>query len=247
MVLKNFIKRILRTSGYQVVPLPPDQVTSIDIDANELSEIDRILKTFSKESDNPDLNDYKSLKSYLSNERIQIFHELVHHCERESVSFENVSIADVGSGMGYLFRKIAQVANPKQMTGYDTFSSIFPLAKAVCPTALYQSDSLYDIKDQHDIVFCMEVLEHMVDPQAALDKLLQITAPGGVLILSVPNGRYDFQEAGAIREDQHSYWGHIHFWSPESWDLFLNSKHQAYTSIKTGLLSRKHIYAIIHV
>src|SRR6185503_19003237 len=38
----------------------------------------------------------------------------------------------------------------------------------------------------YDAVYCMEVLEHVVDPAAMLDTFDQLLAPGGTLIISVP-------------------------------------------------------------
>ncbi|HXG76904.1 MAG TPA: class I SAM-dependent methyltransferase, partial [Gaiellaceae bacterium] len=39
-----------------------------------------------------------------------------------------------------------------------------------------------------DHVFCMEVLEHVEDDAAALREMARVLAPGGRLVLSVPNG-----------------------------------------------------------
>src|SRR5204862_7644270 len=38
-----------------------------------------------------------------------------------------------------------------------------------------------------DRVYCSEVLEHVVDPPAAVAEIARVLAPGGVAVLSVPN------------------------------------------------------------
>jgi SAM-dependent methyltransferase len=38
----------------------------------------------------------------------------------------------------------------------------------------------------YDAIYCMEVLEHVVDPAAMLDTFKQLLAPGGTLVVSVP-------------------------------------------------------------
>ena len=38
----------------------------------------------------------------------------------------------------------------------------------------------------YDAVYCMEVLEHVVDPAAMLQTLMRLLAPGGTLVISVP-------------------------------------------------------------
>lgn len=47
---------------------------------------------------------------------------------------------------------------------------------------------LYDIPEdrQFDTVFCSEVLEHVVDPVRAVEKLVALTKPGGRIIVTAP-------------------------------------------------------------
>ena len=47
---------------------------------------------------------------------------------------------------------------------------------------------LYDIPEdrQFDTVFCSEVLEHVVDPVRALEKMTRLTKPGGRVIITAP-------------------------------------------------------------
>ena len=191
------------------------------------------------------LRQYRDLKSYLNEERISLFHEIVDLAIGHGVKPDDKIIGDVGCGMGYLFRRIGQLSVPEKMIGYDTFSEILELGRLMSPEAAFINKSIYEIERQHDITFCMEVLEHMVDPEEGLRLLYQQTRPCGVLILSVPNGRYDFQESGNMRADGKSYWGHIHFWSSQSWQLFLSKHLPEGTEIKTGPVGTKHLFAII--
>lgn len=46
----------------------------------------------------------------------------------------------------------------------------------------------YDLpKDAFDLVVCWEVLEHLPHPERAVDKLVAATAPGGIVVLALPN------------------------------------------------------------
>ena len=62
-----------------------------------------------------------------------------------------------------------------------------------------------------DLVLCLDVLEHMVDPWAFVERIGNHLAPGGVLIASIPNlqnyrvlkdlvlrGRFEYREAGIL-------------------------------------------------
>lgn len=40
-----------------------------------------------------------------------------------------------------------------------------------------------------DAIFCLDVLEHLVDPWAQVRRLVQLLAPGGLFVVSVPNIR----------------------------------------------------------
>ena len=41
-------------------------------------------------------------------------------------------------------------------------------------------------KSSYDAIYCMEVLEHVVEPAPLLDRLASLLAPGGTLVISVP-------------------------------------------------------------
>jgi SAM-dependent methyltransferase len=60
---------------------------------------------------------------------------------------------------------------------------------------------LPDIPDASlDLVLCLSVLEHLTDPQEALDGFRRILAPDGVLLLNVPSWRgKTFLELSAFR------------------------------------------------
>ena len=65
---------------------------------------------------------------------------------------------------------------------------------------------------QFDIILCLDVLEHMVNPWLVVDRLVsQYLVPGGTLIVSLPNvrhhsvvlpllfqGRWDYQDEGLL-------------------------------------------------
>jgi len=48
------------------------------------------------------------------------------------------------------------------------------------------SDSIKSIRSKYDVIFMMEVLEHVSNPFKAVSNLRLITKPGGLLVLSSP-------------------------------------------------------------
>jgi 2-polyprenyl-3-methyl-5-hydroxy-6-metoxy-1,4-benzoquinol methylase len=83
---------------------------------------------------------------------------------------------------------------------------------------IYEGSSL-----QFDVIFCIEVLEHLLHPARALRNVVAMLADSGVGLITVPNGRIDTFE------------GHINFWSPESWEVFVKEICAGYT-VETGLI-----------
>lgn len=100
------------------------------------------------------------------------------------------SFLDVGAGecaykkfcthLDYLSQDIAEYDGQGDGKGLQTSSWDTTKLNFVC--------DLYDIpeKRKFDTVFCSEVLEHVVDPVRALEKLAKLTKKGGKVIITAP-------------------------------------------------------------
>jgi len=125
-------------------------------------------------------------------------------------SLEGLSVADVGCGTGDLLALISTLSPSARLYGYETSQGALREAALTCPQATLSTlDITAEIAGPHDVIFCLEVLEHLMDPDAALKNLLASLTPCGILVLSVPDARFD------------NFGGHINFWGPVSWRRFL--------------------------
>jgi SAM-dependent methyltransferase len=100
------------------------------------------------------------------------------------------SLLDVGAGecankgycahLDYVSQDISQYDGQGDGSGLQTGTWDFRQIDIVC--------DLYDIPEdrQFDNVLCTEVLEHVVDPVRALEKLARLVKPGGQLIITAP-------------------------------------------------------------
>lgn len=127
------------------------------------------------------------------------------------VVFDGTDLLDVGCSVGYQLEMIGKRYLPRSLTGYEWSKKTIEIARKLSPSPNYV---LFDIlKDKHnrefDVVMCIEVLEHLLDPETALSNLLSMTSGGGFICITVPNGRKD------------TFNGHISFWSPESFRLLI--------------------------
>ena len=163
-----------------------------------------------KERINEFYADFDTVKAYISPERLKFYERIVRLLPERGIDYKNKRVADVGCGTGHLLRCIYDNFNPLSLTGLEYSEAALVIARTVLPSATFHYFDVYEgVTLKFDIVFCVEVLEHLLFPAAALKNLLDLVDEGGVAVATVPNGRID------------TYEGHINFWSPESWQVFV--------------------------
>jgi 2-polyprenyl-6-hydroxyphenyl methylase/3-demethylubiquinone-9 3-methyltransferase len=99
------------------------------------------------------------------------------------------SALDVGCGAGLLAEPLARLG--ATVTGLDASPELIEVASAHAAAqglAIdYRAGELEALQGQFDLVTCMEVIEHVADPQAFVAGLAARLAPRGLLIMSTPN------------------------------------------------------------
>lgn len=172
------------------------------------------------------LNDFysdpKIVKEYLEPDRIAFYHEVISILRNHGIKFEQKQVADIGCGTGHLLKFISETESVASLTGFEYSDAALKIAKETCPKASFFKYDIYEVEvssQKFDILFCTEVLEHLLYPDKALENILNMIADTGTLLITVPNGRID------------SYLGHINFWSPESWKVFIETNCEVYMDI----------------
>jgi methionine biosynthesis protein MetW len=99
------------------------------------------------------------------------------------------SVLDIGCGRGTLIAALREKAPEISCTGLEVSEALCEMAKAAGIDA-----SVYDLAEplpfaegRFDAVILGEVIEHLFDPDAALDDIHRILRPGGRLIVTTPN------------------------------------------------------------
>ena len=250
MDLNQVIKRSALAFGIEIRRAAPRAAKPRQphpLDPAEGAELDALLESF-RELHPDDCEPWskpEQAKTYLTPKRIASYHDLLAVCARHGVTWDGRDVAEVGSGTGYLLRLIHKAAPSARLTGFDSYREITALARHLCPDAIFHERDLFDLEaTAFDVVVCMEVLEHLVDPEDALARLLAMVAPRGALVLTVPDGRADTFEALQPYSNGKGYWGHINFWSPESWRIWL-AKHAGGRHVRAGNLVTGENYAIL--
>ena len=201
--LKSIIRFIFNFLGFEIKRIQKNQTIKDPIHHNSCEEINRYY------------SDPSYIKTCLDNNHQLFFKDILNILIDKQIVLDGKVIADVGCGIGVLCSIILDFYKPQSIIGLEYSNKAIEAAKINCPNAEFGEINILDVDSHYthafDIVFCLEVLEHLEYPNLALKNLIQMVHEKGVLVISVPNGRKD------------TFLGHIHFWSPESWKLFINA------------------------
>lgn len=115
---------------------------------------------------------------------------------QKHTSFENDSILDIGCGGGILSESMAELN--ADVTGIDLAEDVLTVAKlhgldsGVKVNYELISAETYASENQakHDIVTCMEMLEHVPNPAAIIQAAADCVKPGGWVFFSTLNRNY---------------------------------------------------------
>lgn len=101
-------------------------------------------------------------------------------------------LLDIGCGEGATAAFLKQEGYCSWACGLEVFPDAAATARAKLDQVIEGDIETMDVPLQPgslDVVLCLDVLEHLVDPWAAVAKLAALLAPGGLLIASIPNIR----------------------------------------------------------
>jgi 2-polyprenyl-3-methyl-5-hydroxy-6-metoxy-1,4-benzoquinol methylase len=185
----------------------------------------------SKEGLNEFYSDKEAVQSYLDP---GFYDRLINLLETHGVDYQQKRVADIGCGTGGLLAALKARSQTQSLTGFEYSENAIDIARSQVSDVEFCYFDIYEgASRQFDVIFCVEVLEHLLHPDTALRNVLNMLADSGVALLTVPNGRIDTFE------------GHINFWSPESWEVFLKKICEGH-DVKTGLIeSGENNYAVI--
>lgn len=130
---------------------------------------------------NPALRDPDNLNEW-SKKRGEAILQLL-----ESLELDNPKILDLGCGTGWLS---AMLADYGPTTGVDLAESVIATAKSRYPHVTFLAGDVFEVSlptNHFDLVVSQEVIAHVVDKTAYLDRAVQALKPGGHLIITTPN------------------------------------------------------------
>lgn len=103
-------------------------------------------------------------------------------------------VLEIGCGAGATLAWLKSRGGCDSTTGVEMFESAAALARTRVDRVIVANAEQWIAEPgdvgPFDLVLCLDVLEHMVDPWAFVAQLERLIAPGGHLVCSIPNVRY---------------------------------------------------------
>jgi len=132
---------------------------------------------------------------------------------------------DIGCGEGYVTKHIHDMGI--NVEGVDVSEDVIELARVRYPEIKFTVKSIYELskyKEKYDMVFAIEVLEHLDSPRKAVEELKKVSRK--YIFISVPNEPF-FRLANVLRlkylRNFGNTPGHINHWTIWSFRRFLES------------------------
>ena len=133
-------------------------------------------------------------------------------------------VLDAGCGEGETIERLRDLL-PTPVQGVDLNPGSVEFASERLPEDSFEVGDLTDLRfddDSFDLVLCLEVLEHIPDPEPALREMARVSS--SELLISVPHEPW-FRLGSLARGNYLSDWGnhpeHVNHWNPRTLRRFL--------------------------
>ena len=120
---------------------------------------------------------------------------LAAHVSDYIISKKHKSVLEIGCGSGKIYSILKGKGFEDSYTGIEMALPVIDNNRSRLPEAQWEVGSVYDkcnYQEEFDCCIAFFVLEHLIYPELALQKMLQAVKPGGNLILVFP----DFSASG---------------------------------------------------
>ncbi|ULE33954.1 class I SAM-dependent methyltransferase [Mycobacterium sp. IDR2000157661] len=139
----------------------------------------------------------------------------------------SLPLLDVGTGAGNIPRLVHSLGFQSIDVADAYKECLQSTAESVPIRQSYLIDeNTFNISDvippsSYNVVTMSHVLEHLLNPVKGLQDVYDLIAPGGVMVLAVPNPMRPIGVIQAIRRKRYSNLGHVVTWDRSHWMNFL--------------------------
>ncbi len=212
-IIKTALRNIFKKLGYEVRKIHDFGYQ----DAVEYNSKEAVDKYYS---------DAALVEHYINTEVQAQLENIKQWLDSIQIDLNGKRILDAGCGTGHCLQYLGKLYPNAILFGTEYTDSSLKIAENLNKNANIALLSIYDKwqNEQFDSIFCQLVFEHLEYPEKALQTLWSMVKTNGFLLITIPDGRQD------------NFTGHIHFWSKESFNLFLKQQLPENTNITIGML-----------
>lgn len=125
----------------------------------------------------------------------------------------NGPILDIGCHSGTFTKKILEKIKTKEVYGIDISSSAIKRAKLRIPFGHFEIGDAVNLPFQSNFfvtVFCLEVLEHVDNPEKVLSEIKRVLKKNGDVVILVPSDSRLFKIVWFLWTMYYPVWRHAH-------------------------------------
>ena len=126
---------------------------------------------------------------FIGSKLLDGYFKAVEELVEESELKEGVAL-EIGCGAGFSTKRLRNILpSSVELEASEYVEQLLPDAQKNNPGLKITAESVYELKRKDaslDMVFLLEVLEHLDYPEVALKEISRVVKPGGYLILGVP-------------------------------------------------------------
>lgn len=132
----------------------------------------------------------------------------------QGLPFDKINVLDVGGGTGWmieLLKKTDTRINFTQIVDFDAMAKT--IAEENGHAYFEGTIEAFETNKKFHLILLLNLIEHVKDPLAILQKTQSLLEPGGIIVIKTPNT--DSLDARLFKK---SYWGGLH--CPRHWIIF---------------------------
>ncbi len=122
-------------------------------------------------------------------------------------------VLDIGCHSGLLTSQVLKHAHSESIDGIDISKRSINLAKKRITSGKFKVGNAHNLPYKNrsfDTVLCIEVLEHVENPDKVVSEIKRVLKAGGMAIILVPTDNFLFKFIWAIWNEIYPVWKHSH-------------------------------------
>lgn len=137
---------------------------------------------------------------------------------------KQTKVLDIGCASGWFISEIAKAYPIPGYVGIDVYKDAILYAKELYPAISFRVVDAHKLpfkSNAFDVVICMNVLEHVVNPNKIMEEIKRVLKPGGIILIGMDSENAIFTVCWSIwKKFSGKVWkeAHLHTFNPAKLD-----------------------------